>query len=431
MSSIESIVGYEVLDSRGNPTVEAKVTLASGVSATAISPSGASTGSKEALELRDGDQQRYQGKGVLNACANINQTIQPALKGKAVSDQKAIDATLIDLDGTENKSRLGANAMLAVSMACAKAASVENKQWLYQHLAGQFQNHAFNLPVPMLNILNGGAHADNTVDVQEFMILPVGAASFSEALRMGAEIYAALKSHLKAHNLSTGVGDEGGFAPNLASNEAALEAICAAIDKTPYQLGKDVYLGLDVAATELYQDGQYHLASENKSYDAQGFVDVLAGWVNKYPIISIEDAMDESDWEGWQILTKTLGDKIQLVGDDVFVTNARIFQQGIEQQVANSILIKLNQIGTVSETLDTIALAHQHGYTAVISHRSGESEDTTIADLAVATGAGQIKTGAPCRSDRVAKYNQLLRIAHHEPTMEYAGAKAFARWFKA
>lgn len=405
MSKIVNVIGREILDSRGNPTVEAEVILESGSRALACSPSGASTGSREALELRDGDAQRYAGKGVLKAVANINQLIRPALLQMSVDDQAALDKTMLQLDGTDNKGKLGANAILAVSLAAAKASAVEQRQLLFQHIGG-----GMTLPVPMMNIINGGAHADNNVDIQEFMILPVGAPSFAEALRYGAEIFHALKKVLNKKGLNTAVGDEGGFAPDLDSNEAAVQAIVEAVDTAGYKLGEDIYLGLDVASSEFYRDGKYHLKSEDKSLTSQEFADYLADWVNRYPIISIEDGMDESDWDGWKILTDKLGKKVQLVGDDLFVTNTKVLKQGIDRNIANSILIKVNQIGTLSETIAAIEMAHAAGYTSVVSHRSGETEDCFIADLAVATNAGQIKTGSLCRSDRVAKYNQLLRI---------------------
>lgn len=421
MSKIEKIIGREILDSRGNPTVEAEVVLQSGVTAIACSPSGASTGSREAIELRDGDKNRYLGKGVLNAVANINNQISGALVGQDVDQQALIDQVMIDLDGTENKGNLGANAILAVSLAVAKAAALEKNIPLFEQIGvGNM------LPVPMMNIINGGEHADNNVDIQEFMILPVGVASFSEALRCGAEIFHALKSVLNDKNLNTAVGDEGGFAPNLGSNEEAIQAIAEAVEKAGYKLGEDVYLGLDVASSEFYVDGKYELAGEGKSLTSEEFACYLEDWVNRYPIISIEDGMDESDWDGWKILTEKLGDRIQLVGDDLFVTNTKILAQGIERDIANSILIKVNQIGTLTETLAAIEMAQNAGYTVVASHRSGETEDTTIADLAVATNAGQIKTGSLCRSDRVAKYNQLLRIEESLGSDAiYPGKKAF------
>ncbi len=407
MSKIIDIKGREVLDSRGNPTVEAEVFLEGGFAAIACSPSGASTGSREALELRDGDQQRYLGKGVLKAVANINNTIREALIGKDATEQSAIDTIMLELDGTENKSTLGANAILAVSLAVAKAAAAAQGKALFEHLN---QDGKFKMPVPMMNIINGGAHADNNVDIQEFMILPVGAPTFSEALRYGTEVFHALRKVLQAKGLNTAVGDEGGFAPDLSSNEEAVEVIVEAIEQAGYKLGEDIYLGLDVASSEFYRDGKYHLESEHKSLTSAEFVDYLAAWVDKYPIISIEDGMDEGDWEGWALLTEKLGKRVQLVGDDLFVTNTKILAEGIEKHIGNSILIKVNQIGSLTETLAAIQMAHDANYTAVISHRSGETEDMTIADLAVATAAGQIKTGSLCRSDRVAKYNQLLRI---------------------
>ena len=411
MAEIVDIKAFEVLDSRGNPTVMAEVTLADGSVGEACAPSGASTGSREALELRDGDKSRYLGKGVLKAVANINGEIASLLKGKNALDQRAIDDIMIKADGTENKGRLGANAILAVSLATAKAAAVSKKVPLYAHIAdlngtpGQY-----SMPVPMMNIINGGEHADNNVDIQEFMVQPVGAKTFAEALRAGAEIFHHLKSVLKARGLNTAVGDEGGFAPNLGSNEEALQAIAEAVGKAGYKLGTDITLALDCASSEFYKDGKYDLAGEGKVFDAAGFADYLAGLSQRHPIISIEDGMDESDWAGWKLLTDKIGAKVQLVGDDLFVTNTKILKEGIEQGVGNSILIKFNQIGSLTETLEAIAMAKKAGYTAVISHRSGETEDATIADLAVGTAAGQIKTGSLCRSDRVAKYNRLLRI---------------------
>ena len=412
MAKIAQIRAREVLDSRGNPTVEADVILESGAAGFACAPSGASTGSREALELRDGDKSRYLGKGVLNAVNFINNDIQKLLAGKNALDQRAIDLAMIDADGTENKSKFGANAILAVSLATAKAAAVEKGVPLYQHISEINDGKAgpYTMPVPMMNILNGGEHADNNVDIQEFMVQPVGAPSFREALRCGAEIFHALKSVLQEKGLSTAVGDEGGFAPNLASNEEALEVIMVAIEKAGYKAGEDVTLALDCAASEFYKDGKYVLAGEGKSFDSAGFADYLADLCDRYPIVSIEDGLDESDWDGWKILTEKLGDRVQLVGDDLFVTNTKILKEGIEKHIANSILIKFNQIGSLTETLEAIQMAKDAGYTAVISHRSGETEDSTIADLAVATAAGQIKTGSLCRSDRVAKYNQLLRI---------------------
>ena len=411
MTKIANIKAREVLDSRGNPTVEADVILEDGTLGRACAPSGASTGSREALELRDGDASRYLGKGVRKAVEAINGRIRDALLGKDAADQRSLDQIMIDLDGTENKANLGANAILAVSLAAAKAAAVSLGKPLYEHIADvNGTSGKFSMPVPMMNILNGGEHADNNVDIQEFMVQPVSAKSFSEALRVGAEIFHSLKKVLKAQGLNTAVGDEGGFAPNLPSNEAALAVIQEAVEKAGYKLGTDVTLALDCASSEFYKDGQYQLSGEGKSFDSEGFADYLAGLCERYPIVSIEDGMDESDWDGWKVLTDKLGSKVQLVGDDLFVTNTKILKQGIEKGVGNSILIKFNQIGSLSETLDAIKMAQDAGFTAVISHRSGETEDTTIADLAVATCAGQIKTGSLCRSDRVAKYNQLLRI---------------------
>jgi enolase len=410
MSRIVEITAREILDSRGNPTVEAEVLTETGAQGSACAPSGASTGSREALELRDGDRQRYLGKGVRSAVANIDEIIAPALKGSDPADQRSLDARLIDLDGTENKSHLGANAMLAVSLAAAKAAANAGGQPLFRHINTLTGGVDMRLPVPMMNIVNGGEHADNNIDIQEFMIQPVSASSFSEALRCGAEIFHALKAELHKRGLTTSVGDEGGFAPNLASNAEALAIISEAVSAAGYELDKDVTLAVDCAASEFYSDGAYRLTGEGVTYSSDEFVDYLASLAGDYPIISIEDGMDEDDWDGWKTLTERLGDRVQLVGDDLFVTNTNILADGIQRGVANSILIKLNQIGTLSETLDAITMAHDAGYTAVISHRSGETEDTTIADLAVATGAGQIKTGSLCRSDRVAKYNQLLRI---------------------
>ncbi|MCV6588116.1 MAG: phosphopyruvate hydratase [Marinobacterium sp.] len=411
MAIIADIKAREVMDSRGNPTVEADVILKSGVIGSACAPSGASTGSREALELRDGDKSRYLGKGVLKAVAAVNGTIRDALIGMDATDQRTLDNKMLELDGTENKENLGANAILAVSLAAAKAAATEKGMPLYAHIA-EINGTAgqFSLPVPMMNILNGGEHADNNVDIQEFMVQPVNFDKFSEGLRCGAEIFHALKAVLKAKGLNTAVGDEGGFAPNLASNEEALVVIKEAIENAGYELGKDVTLALDCAASEFYKDGKYDLAGEGKVFDAEGFGDYLANLTESYPIVSIEDGLDESDWDGWAYLTKKIGDKVQLVGDDLFVTNTKILSRGIEQSIGNSILIKFNQIGSLSETLDAIKMAKDAGFTAVISHRSGETEDTTIADLAVGTAAGQIKTGSLCRSDRVAKYNRLLRI---------------------
>jgi enolase len=411
MAKIVDIKGREVLDSRGNPTVEADVLLDNGIIGRACAPSGASTGSREALELRDGDKSRYLGKGVLKAVANINGPIRDALLGTDPADQKALDRTMIDLDGTENKASLGANAILAVSLAAAKAAAEDLDLPLYAHIANLNGTPGqYSMPVPMMNIINGGEHADNNVDIQEFMVQPVGAKNFADALRMGAEIFHSLKAVLKSRGLSTSVGDEGGFAPNLASNEDALSAIAEAVEKAGYTLGTDVTLALDCAASEFFEDGTYDLAGEGHTFDAEGFATYLQGLTERYPIISIEDGLDESDWAGWKILTDKIGKKVQLVGDDLFVTNTKILKEGIDKQIANSILIKFNQIGTLTETLEAIQMAKAAGYTAVISHRSGETEDSTIADLAVGTAAGQIKTGSLCRSDRVSKYNQLLRI---------------------
>lgn len=422
---IKDIIAREILDSRGNPTIEADVILANGIRGRAAAPSGASTGSREALELRDGDTSRYLGKGVKKAVANANSQIRTALLDKDVTQQTTIDNILIELDGTENKGNMGANAMLAVSLAVAKAAAIAQSLPLHQYIANLRGQTSLTMPVPMMNILNGGAHADNTVDIQEFMIEPVGFASFSEALRAGTEIFHALKSVLKAQGLNTAVGDEGGFAPNLRSNEEAITVIMQAIDKAGYKAGENIFLALDCAASEFYKNGQYILAGEgNKAFDSQGFSDYLTSLCNQYPIISIEDGLDESDWEGWAYLTKQLGKKIQLVGDDLFVTNPKILQEGIDKDIANAILIKFNQIGTLSETLDAIYLAKQNGYATVISHRSGETEDSTIADLAVGTAAGQIKTGSLCRSDRVAKYNQLLRI-EQQVRAAYRGREEF------
>ncbi|GHD31725.1 phosphopyruvate hydratase [Halioglobus pacificus] len=410
MSTITQIQAYEVMDSRGNPTVMAEVTLDSGDVGSACAPSGASTGSREALELRDGDGERYLGKGVLKAVANVNGPIRDLLVGSDANDQRALDKAMIDADGTDNKAKFGANAILAVSLAAAKAAAASRKVPLYSHIADINGTSELSMPVPMMNILNGGEHADNNVDIQEFMVQPVAAPTFAEGLRAGAEIFHQLKKVLSARGLNTAVGDEGGFAPNLPSNEAALEAIADAVAKAGYSLGSDITLALDCAASEFYRDGVYDLAGEGKQFSSAEFCDYLAALADGHPIISIEDGLDESDWDGWKLLTDKIGDRIQLVGDDLFVTNTRILKEGIEKGVGNSILIKFNQIGSLSETLDAIAMAKAAGYTAVISHRSGETEDTTIADLAVATAAGQIKTGSLCRSDRVAKYNRLLRI---------------------
>ncbi|QHF43571.1 phosphopyruvate hydratase [Pseudomonas sp. S35] len=411
MAKIVDIKGREVLDSRGNPTVEADVLLDNGIIGSACAPSGASTGSREALELRDGDKSRYLGKGVLKAVANINGPIRDLLLGKDPLDQKALDHAMIKLDGTENKGSLGANAILAVSLAAAKAAAQDQDLPLYAHIANlNGTPGVYSMPVPMMNIINGGEHADNNVDIQEFMVQPVGAKSFSEGLRMGTEIFHHLKAVLKARGLSTAVGDEGGFAPNLASNEDALKVISEAVANAGYTLGTDVTLALDCAASEFFEDGKYNLSGEGQVFNSEGFAEYLKGLTQRYPIISIEDGLDESDWDGWKILTDKIGEKVQLVGDDLFVTNTKILKEGIDKKIANSILIKFNQIGTLTETLEAIQMAKAAGYTAVISHRSGETEDSTIADLAVGTSAGQIKTGSLCRSDRVSKYNQLLRI---------------------
>lgn len=423
MARISQIQGLEILDSRGNPTVEATVVLDSGASGRAAVPSGASTGTREAVELRDGDPKRYLGKGVRKAVGHVNSEIRQAIVGKEARDQQALDRLLCELDGTENKSRLGANAILAASLAVARAAAQDAGLPLYRYLGG---DKAVNLPVPMMNILNGGAHADNNVDIQEFMILPVGMPNFAEALRCGAEIFHQLKKVLHNRGLHTAVGDEGGFAPDLPSNEAALETILEAIEQAGYKAGSEVFLGLDVASSEFFTNGHYRLASEGRDFDAPAFIDYLAGLVERYPIISIEDGMAENDWAGWAALTTRLGDQVQLVGDDLFVTNTRILREGIDKEIANSILIKLNQIGTLTETLEAIAMATDAGYTAIVSHRSGETEDDTIADLAVATTATQIKTGSLCRSDRVAKYNRLLRIeAELGDAARYPGMAAF------
>ncbi|AHD04128.1 phosphopyruvate hydratase [Paenibacillus larvae] len=423
MTIISDVYAREVLDSRGNPTVEVEVYLESGAMGRAIVPSGASTGAHEAVELRDGDKSRYLGKGVLKAVENVNEIIAPEIIGLDALDQVGIDGKMIELDGTPNKGKLGANAILAVSMAVARAAAEALDVPLYVYLGGF---NAKTLPVPMMNIINGGEHADNNVDVQEFMILPVGAPSFKEALRTGAEIFHNLKSVLKDKGLNTAVGDEGGFAPNLSSNEEAIQTIISAIERAGYKPGEDVFLGMDVASTEFYKDGKYHLEGEGKSFTSEEFVDLLASWVDKYPIITIEDGCSEDDWDGWKLLTEKLGSKVQLVGDDLFVTNTERLSTGIEKGIANSILVKVNQIGTLTETFDAIEMAKRAGYTAVISHRSGESEDSTIADIAVATNAGQIKTGAPSRTDRVAKYNQLLRIEDElSYVAQYGGKKAF------
>ncbi|KFC51545.1 enolase [Halomonas sp. SUBG004] len=425
MTKIVEISALEVLDSRGNPTVQATVRLESGAVGVACAPSGASTGSREALELRDGDKARYLGKGVLKAVEAVNGKIRDALLGMDARDQRGLDNAMLELDGTDNKATLGANAILAVSLAAAKAAANAKGVPLYAHIAELYgQPGQYSMPVPMMNILNGGEHADNNVDIQEFMVQPVGATNFREGLRMGAEIFHALKKVLSAKGLSTSVGDEGGFAPNLASNADALAVIKQAIADAGYTLGSDVTLALDCASSEFYKDGQYDLSGEGKRYDAEGFADYLAGLCADYPIVSIEDGMDESDWAGWKALTDKLGDKVQLVGDDLFVTNTNILKRGIDEQIGNSILIKFNQIGSLSETLDAIKMAQDAGFTAVISHRSGETEDTTIADLAVGTCAGQIKTGSLCRSDRVAKYNRLLVIEAELGDVSYPGLKA-------
>ncbi len=423
MSAIVDIVGREILDSRGNPTVECDVLLESGVMGRAAVPSGASTGSREAIELRDGDKSRYAGKGVLKAVEHINTEISEAVLGLDATEQAFLDKTLIDLDGTDNKSRLGANAMLAVSMAVARAAAEESGLPLYRYLGGM---GGMQLPVPMMNVINGGAHANNTLDIQEFMIIPVGAPSFREAVRWGAEVFHALKKIINDKGMSTAVGDEGGFAPSVANHEAAIELILQAIDAAGYTAGEQIALGLDCAASEFFKDGQYHLAGEGLSLSAQAWTDMLATWCDKYPIISIEDAMAEGDWDGWKILSDRLGKNVQLVGDDLFVTNTKILQEGIDKGIANSILIKINQIGTLTETFAAIEMAKRAGYTAVISHRSGETEDSTIADIAVGTNAGQIKTGSLSRSDRMAKYNQLLRIEEDLGDIaHYPGRRAF------
>ena len=423
MSSIVDIIGREIIDSRGNPTVECDVLLESGVMGRAAVPSGASTGSREAIELRDGDASRYLGKGVLQAVENINTEVSEAIMGLDATEQAYIDRTLIDLDGTENKSRLGANAMLAVSMAVAKAAAEESGLQLYRYFGG---SGAMSLPVPMMNVINGGAHANNNLDLQEFMIIPVGAPSFREAIRYGAEVFHALKKLIHDRGMSTAVGDEGGFAPSVANHEAAIQLILEAIDRAGYEPGRQIALGLDCASSEFYKDGRYHLAGEGLELDAAGLTNLLATWCDKYPIISIEDGMAENDWDGWKHLTDALGERVQLVGDDLFVTNTRILQQGIDEGIANSILIKINQIGTLTETFAAIELAKRYNYTAVVSHRSGETEDTTIADLAVATNALQIKTGSMSRTDRIAKYNQLLRIEEDLGDIaSYPGRSAF------
>jgi len=423
VSKIIEVRGREILDSRGNPTVEADVILENGVIGRAAVPSGASTGQREAVELRDGDPSRYLGKGVLNAVAAVNGELAEAVIGLDANDQQALDQKLIDCDGTANKSRLGANALLAISMASARAAANDAGLPLYRYLGG---DDVSVMPVPMMNIINGGSHADNSIDFQEFMIIPVGATSIAEAVRYGAEVFHALKKVLNDRGLSTAVGDEGGFAPNLSSNEAAIEVILEAIANAGYEAGKDIMLGLDTASSEFFENGLYVLESEGRSLTSPQLVDLFASWVEKYPIITIEDGMDENDWDGWKLLTERIGDQVQLVGDDLFVTNTSILEQGISKGIANSILIKVNQIGTLTETLAAINLAKESGYTAVVSHRSGETEDTTIADLSVATSAGQIKTGSLSRSDRVAKYNQLIRIESElAEKATYPGVKAF------
>ena len=423
MAEIVNVRASEVLDSRGNPTIEAEVVLASGVVGSAMVPSGASTGAREAIELRDGDQSRYLGKGVLKAVEFVNSEIREAIVGMDATDQVALDKKMIELDGTENKARLGANAILGVSMAAAYAAAKEGGVPLYRYLNTSGE---FILPVPMMNIINGGSHADNSVDLQEFMILPVGAPTFREAIRYGAEVFHNLAKVLKAKGLATTVGDEGGFAPNLSSNEEAIEVILEAIEKAGYKAGEDIYLGMDAASSEYYKEGKYDLASEGRILDSNEMTDFFVDWVEKYPIISIEDGLDENDWDGWKIHTDKLGSKIQLVGDDLFVTNPKILKQGIEKGIANSILIKVNQIGTLTETLEAISMAKDAGYSAVVSHRSGETEDTTIADLVVATGTGQIKTGSLSRSDRIAKYNRLMKIEDElGEKAVYAGRSAF------
>ena len=429
MTKIADIRAYEVLDSRGNPTINADVILECGAVGSACAPSGASTGTREALELRDGDQSRYLGKGVLTAVSNVNRPLRELLLGKDACDQRELDRLMIEADGTDNKAKYGANAILAVSLAAAKAAAQAKSIPLYQHIADVNGTPLkYTMPVPMMNIINGGEHADNNVDIQEFMILPVLATSFSEALRQGAEIFHSLKKVLSARGLNTAVGDEGGFAPNLPSNEAAIEVIAEAVANAGYTLGEDIMLALDCASSEFYRDGQYQLSGEGKVFSAVEFANYLADLAKRYPILSIEDGMDESDWEGWADLTRKTGSTVQLVGDDLFVTNTKILQRGIDEDIANSILIKFNQIGTLSETLDAIQMAKDAGYSVVISHRSGETEDTTIADLAVATSAGQIKTGSLCRSDRVAKYNRLLRIeAELDGTAAYRGLAEFRR----
>jgi len=424
MSNIKSVHAREILDSRGNPTLEADVVLASGAHGRAAVPSGASTGAREAIELRDGDKSRYMGKGVTRAVENVNGPIAAAVVGTEADDQAALDARMIDLDGTPNKGRLGANALLGVSLAAAHAMAAEEGRPLWRRLAGDVKPA---LPVPMMNIINGGAHANNSVDMQEFMILPWGFDSFADSLRCGVEIFHTLKAVLNGKGMNTAVGDEGGFAPDLPSNEAAVEVILEAVEKSGYRIGDQVSLGLDVASSEFFKDGKYHLESEGKYFTSEEFAEYLASWTRQYPIISIEDGMDEGDWEGWEVLTRMIGDDVQLVGDDLYVTNTEIFQRGIDMGITNSILIKLNQIGTLTETLQAIAMAERAGYSAVVSHRSGETEDATIADLAVASTATQIKTGSLCRSDRVAKYNQLLRIEDAlGAEASFAGGSAFS-----
>ncbi|MDJ0812179.1 MAG: phosphopyruvate hydratase [Woeseiaceae bacterium] len=422
MIKIKDIKGREILDSRGNPTVEADVTLDDGTVARAAVPSGASTGTREAVELRDGDKSRYLGKGVQKAVTNVNGVLRDEIVGIEYQDQRALDTRMIELDGSDNKGNLGANALLAVSLAAARAEAMSKGVSLFRHLGDSSE-----MPVPMMNIINGGAHADNSVDIQEFMILPVGAPNFTEALRYGAEIFHALKGVLQEQGMNTAVGDEGGFAPNLPSNRAALDTIMTAVERAGYKAGDDILLGLDVASSEFYKDGVYNLASEGKTYDAAGFSAFLAELADAYPIVTIEDGMDESDWEGWKLLTEAIGDRVQLVGDDLFVTNTSILARGINEEIANSILIKPNQIGTLSETLDAITMAVDAGYSAVISHRSGETSDSTIADIAVGTRATQIKTGSLSRSDRIAKYNQLLRIEEElGAEASYAAREAFS-----
>ena len=421
---IESVRAREIIDSRGNPTVEADVRLAGGAFGTAAVPSGASTGAREAVELRDGDPERFGGKGVGRAVANVEREIAPALAGEEAGDQARIDGRLRELDGTPDKSRLGANAILAVSLATARAAAAARGQWLYEHLGALAGHPPPRMPVPMMNVVNGGAHADNNVDVQEFMVVPCGVASFREAVRCGAEVFHALRSLLLARGLATAVGDEGGVAPDLDSNREALELILAAVDRAGYRAGEEVFIAIDAASSEFHRDGAYHF--EGRALDAPGFADVLAAWANDFPVVSIEDGMAEDDWAGWANLTARLGDRVQLVGDDLFVTNPGILRRGVREGVANAVLVKVNQIGTLSETFETLAVAREAGYAAVISHRSGETEDTFIADLAVATGAGQIKTGSMCRSDRVAKYNRLLRIEERLEEAVWPGRQVFA-----